>query len=685
MGKRSKRSSSDFMTIIPKGTDSLRTGQIVQGKCVQQNTRDSQSQQNQRDNEHTENFVDIEHVRLQFLEAAGYVNEESGQSGSKMREGYKEMQLYLKAIFVWKNGFQKQDTQKEELLKFLVADRDMIFNDSDNIYRSRCLNAVPLSARKKNRREDKKERRSAIIENIKAQNTLCGNEFNEHAVQLLTTITDKKGGNYPAIYKWLYSADHVGITDENRDDYEARYQVDEDGYVCKNIKLPDSKRGWKRFLKWLQDRQQPWDTWCLDISKCAESFLNLKSLPQCDIAFWTREKTNERIEQFIQKYLAEYVQQCKNQAEKYPEETSYHERERAKQNLSDFQKRYERLSRLEQDFRKVSSELHPKGKIVYSHWSENESANATKRNIEIKNCIINFFEYIQLKLNDVEEPYILNRIGGVCNSDKYKNYEQPMYLLIMALACKRNITHRWSSEIELLFPCSFSEVLPVRQRLGELKLMDKLHQILKLTEEERLESWNLYLACQGKEIHNVEESAFWRKLLSKNDGPNTVIEYERLPAIGFQLCFLDYCDECLPPHYEKLSYQLLSKAQQGGYDEFLKRNYAQITGLSCIVERQDVDEYIKRWNAPEYSNEERRKFLKEICSRHPEYTVMELCPDEEYQCLVMETAIQMYVRKRAKEKILKWFDQTYGCYLSHFGTLDKDPEIYFPGGLFYKE
>ena len=235
MGKRAKRSSSDFMTIIPKGTDSLRTGQIVQGKCVQQNTRDSQSQQNQRDNEHTENFVDIEHVRLQFLKAAGYVNEESGQSGSKMREGYKELQLYLKAIFVWKNGFQKQDTQKEELLKFLVADRDMIFNDSDNIYRSRCLNAVPLSARKKNRREDKKERRSAIIENIKAQNTLCGNEFNEHAVQLLTTITDKKGGNYPAIYKWLYSADHVGITDENRDDYEARYHVDEDGYVCKNI------------------------------------------------------------------------------------------------------------------------------------------------------------------------------------------------------------------------------------------------------------------------------------------------------------------------------------------------------------------------------------------------------------------------------------------------------------------
>ena len=41
---------------------------------------------------------------------------------------------------------------------------------------------------------------------------------------------------------------------------------------------------------------------------------------------------------------------------------------------------------------------------------------------------------------------------------------------------------------------------------------------------------------------------------------------------------------------------------------------------------------------------------------------MELCPDEEYQCLVMGTAIQMYVRKSAKEKILDWFDWTYGCY-----------------------
>ena len=248
MGKRSKHSSSDFMTIIPKGTDSPRTGQIVQGKCAQKNTMDSQSQQNQCDIEHAENFMDIEHVRLQFLEAAGYANEESGQSDSKMREGYKEKQLYLKAAFVWKNGFQKQDAQKEELLKFLGADREMIFNDSDKIYRRRCLNAVPLSARKKNRRESKEERRNAIIANIKAQNTLCGNEFNEHAEQLLTTITDKKGENYPAIYKWLYSVDHVGITDENRDDYVARYQVDEDGYVCKDIKLPDSKRGWKRFL-----------------------------------------------------------------------------------------------------------------------------------------------------------------------------------------------------------------------------------------------------------------------------------------------------------------------------------------------------------------------------------------------------------------------------------------------------
>lgn len=670
MGKRSKRSSSDFMTIIPKGTDSPRTGQIVHGKCAQQNPMDSQSQQDQHDNEHAENFVDIEHVRLQFLKAAGYVNEESGQSGSKMREGYKEKQLYLKAAFVWKNGFQKQDTQKKQLLKFLVADRDMFFNDSDNIYRSRCLNAVPLSARKKNRRESKEERRNAIIANIKAQNTLCGNEFNEHAVRLLTTITDKKGENYPAIYKWLYSVDHVGITDENRDDYEARYQVDEDGYVCKDIKLPDSKRGWKRFLKWLKNRQQPWDTWCLDISKCTKSFLSLESLSQSDIAFWTRGKANERIEQFIQKYLAEYIQQCKNRAEKYPEETSYHGQERAKQNFSDFQKRYEWLTKLEQGFLRGTPKLDIK--VKNGVWGAKRIAKKTEVLAKTEQAVLDFFKNIGLPLDqDIEEPFLLERINWVYTSEEtiaYRMSEKPMFLLTMILQCGRQVI--CSNDIEFegeeLFPCFIARISKVSQRYEQINLLDKLHQILELTEEERLESWNLYLACQGKEIRSIEESAFWRKLLSKNDGPNTEIEYERLPAIGFQLCFLDYCDECLPPHYEKLSYQLLSKAQQGGYDEFLKRNYAQITGLSCIVERQDVDEYIKRWNAPENSNEERRKFLKEICSRHPEYTVMELCPDEEYQCLVMETAIQMYVRKRAKEKILKWFDQTYSCYLSRF-------------------
>lgn len=645
----------DFMTLIPKGTgfkEEISADAEEFDPCA---VADEHSGSNS-DDENEPRFHDAEELKSYFYKAAGY----SGKCTVDM-----ERMLYLKPVFICNRGVKwltQQDKQslekKKRLLKILVADRDVIFKDGDDVFRSRSLNAYAFSGRKKDRREQySSQSRENMVEDIVAQNK-NRSVAPDNVKKLLTAIIEEAAIGKRTVYNWLYSKCHIGITDQNREDYEEKYKVDKEGYICEDMTPPKSSREWSAFRRWLKDRKNPWDTWCLDLSKCTADFKKL--LRGCNTDFLTEEFT----EIFIQMYLVEYILRCQNRDMKSVEEERYCDKKQANENFKGFQQRYKRLSRLERGFEQCTSKLAKKGEIDV--WGVRSTGEKTEDFIKIEQAIVDFFEKIGLPLKNTEESHLLNRINWVCTLEAYQKAEKPMLLLTMVLQCGKMVTS--SNDIEFringYFPYSSTHIFKDTQRYAQIELMNQLHQILALTEEEQLRSWNVYFACQGKEILSQNEFVFWRKFLLKNGEQGNQMEYGRLPVIGFQLRFLDDCDNCMPLHCEKLSYRLLSEAHRFGYSEFYKKNCTRIEALSHNVTSQNVKEYTEVWNSLDYTNEERLECLKRICSKHAARKIMKLCPNEEYQCLVMETAIRLCIRKEAEEKLYRWFTEIYNCNLS---------------------
>lgn len=605
-----------------------------------------------------------------LLQAAGYYN----TSGNCMRNNRIEEIFHLKPAFIWNNGLPKQRENAQKMLKILVADQDALFKDGEYVYRSRYQNAQYLSERKENRRTQYlHSERLMVIEQIMSDILYYDKSISKELTkELFYCVVDNAARHRRKLSDWLFSNQHIGITEYNLEYYAEKYKIDGDGYYDKNsdINLPNSVRDWRNFGARLRKSPNFNDIFLLDFSKCAADFQQM--LPPEKATFVTAEFSEWFISQCLLPYIRyqQYLNEC------FPEEVECCDKILAEKKFLNFNVKYTYLEELEAGF---SNEHYP---LSYENpnldWGTKHQKEYEQKVLKIEKAIRDFFCSLDLPLRSDVDCYLKAHINWVCaysllsgkhhttSNSSDELFEKPMLLLAMVLTCRRRIISDKCFPVSLdkLFPVHISQVRKSTQRYCEVVLLNRLHQILKLSWSEQVKSWNIYCDSQGKEIQSLEELKFWKKLLCSANGSNSIAEYKQIPAIGFQLCFLDYCNSCMPDHLEKLSYRNASNAHLGGYYQFYNENSVKIHQLSMALDAKHTKEYKRIWQSLGCKNKERYKFLENILPDYLNQEVIKLCPNEEYQCLVLETAIQKRIREAAKLKLFKWFDKAYGCSLT---------------------
>ena len=566
-----------------------------------------------------------------------------------------ERVLYMKSLFILNNDLPEKGDSAREALMLLVSDQDMLFKDGDDIYRSRYQNKAFLSERRfLNRATNSDAFREHLIQKTIVRQS---NPGLQQAEILLRTIIHAAAENRCSVYDWLYSDRHIGITEQNRAEYSARVQIDGDGYLQNTKSELTSQRAWKSFNKRMREKKNPWDIWRLDLSKCVSSFKNLFP-PKIDTSFIT----SEFCEKFIRNYLAEYIHMQQFLKLEFPDSEAYSDETRERKSFCSFSARYNRLTALADAFGNWTSvKLDNK-----TEWWTMTTAAKDPLVDEVAQCVQIFFENIGRPLRDITDSSLAGRICWVIygkDTQCYRHTAKPFLLLAMVLTCRQRIVQGedFLFDLEHMFPCQFSQISKAKQRYAEIQLLQQLHKAFSFSWAEQTESWNLYFSHQRNEIFSIEEVAFWRDLLNG--------EYEKLPVIGFQLCFLDYWSDCIPLHLEKLSYKPASDAHLGGYKRFWGINTERIRQVEEKISKQHMSRYIGCWKDPEQTNEHRREILEAMLDNFEDRHVLKDCPDDEYRCLVIETAIRERIRKQAQEKLCKWFKLAYGCSLK--GALKK--------------
>ena len=188
-----------------------------------------------------------------------------------------------------------------------------------------------------------------------------------------------------------------------------------------------------------------------------------------------------------------------------------------------------------------------------------------------------------------------------------------------------------------------------------------IHSALNLPWASCVKSWNEYLLRQGKAIQSACELSFW---LDKLRG-----DYKKLPIIGFQLCFMDFCRDCMSPHIERLSYASLSEAQNTAFPQFYFNNPSKLQEISthlakcqdCEV-KKSINEYCAWWKSPRKSNRQRREVIQSLYERLRNDTELAFQEQsDEFNLLAIEAAIRLLTIEKAQDKLVDWFDKTYDC------------------------
>ena len=232
------------------------------------------------------------------------------------------------------------------------------------------------------------------------------------------------------------------------------------------------------------------------------------------------------------------------------------------------------------------------------------------------------------------------------------------------MACQRNIFKDpigdliQPNEILTQNPLWFPRIDKACQRYAQLSLLDSLCQIFCLSDDEEKENLREFVSVYGKSMLSWEEILFWRRHLKGN--------YEFLPQIGFQLCFLNYCEQCVQPHYEHLNYRPFSKLHQGGYYRFYRRNRKALRTMSqqvCPKNRSAVHQYKVAWGKPALRGSELEKLLLQL-AQHISFDISSLRSIRRYdlrelELLVLETVLQMQIRQDAIETLMKGFSTIY--------------------------
>ena len=157
-------------------------------------------------------------------------------------------------------------------------------------------------------------------------------------------------------------------------------------------------------------------------------------------------------------------------------------------------------------------------------------------------------------------------------------------------------------------------------------------------------------------IRSVNEAKLWRNYLKD--------QYRELPQIGFQLKYIDYCTQCMPPHYETLTYLSVPDAISH-YTAALIRIIQSI--MKDAKRRKfsaaQLSEYAAAWSDPYLLRMERVHRLTEIGKATPidlsQFCISSACQTEEIKRLILEMELQITIRHQAIKQLLTAFKSVY--------------------------
>lgn len=532
-----------------------------------------------------------------------------------------EKSFFIKSLFILEKG-QPQSSQNTEAALFaLVADRDYYFADADRFYRGSKINKIFLSARKCEKRA-RKEKKCAIQDaSIQRSVSLyIHNEIIKELVISLMRITisaanDKK----QSVFNWLYSKEHI------------KQAVSSIDVFRKNVSL--------------------WDT---DILDCEKLFLEFSPhLDDSQQKYWTKE-TCEQLLLCLKQYIV-FDRQSKIQ---FPEGI---DPERIQKNEPLVQQRYQTLYSKYQAFRNDKHRLFSVDNLnqVGSIRLSTESVNPKITHLcKIIQCFIEKMHYVPKNMLNQSVTWVFQQPNKIIRHDI-----KPLVLFAMVMSSKKDDIIINQS----IFPCWNRKLRKETERYEQIVFLDKLHRAFELSPESEVNSWKLYFELQQDfGIRNIKEKSFWAEYILRKRRTPVVF-----PIIDFQLYFVQLCERCMPPHYERLSVESVTERVD---TNFFTQNEPKIFSCAHWIRGNGdvsafVSDYCRSWKSPNSTNAERRKPLRDFV-KHCESKGIAHCfsnvENENQKLLLLEAAIQLDRRNAAKEKLYDWFESI--CYFSVYGA-----------------
>ena len=601
--------------------------------------------------------TEIETYRKRLHDSCGY-------SSKDMNE--KERTLYIKALFILRNRKYLKSTHSRDALLMLVSDQDTLFNDGGPKYRTRAQNRKLFSVLRQEKRDMVVPLKSnPLIKNVYAGVFQPNEEeavFSKLLLQRIVEASGKRG-----VYRWTFSSGHIRLTVSNCEEYANKFVCHQDTFG--DLPLDDQRRE-EILATWLKDKykveklikvclseKNPNDIGLLDLTALKESCFAL--LGADDRKKYSRIFTDKFFDVFVSLVLREYMVQQNNIRNNTVAISDY--RLDNEEGFYNFKKRHERLSELQSR----SSDMPEKAPVFnLIKWWEVPGRSELLADGDVDVGIVNeiithirrFFQQIEKPLLPGDKNLSMRIVWALKRFSCNRNYV-PIIILLMVLSCRRQIAHATEIQFNTInFPVVFTGVGSAKQRYEELRLLEQLCEVFNLTPRELIRNAEEYIKFQGKQIQSRDEYVFWCRCLQRR--------YEQLPAIGFQLCYINYCTQCLYPHYETLCYSPASSLHLGGYYQFWKSNKFQLRKMAlqlCNKNQKDIASYKKVWGDPEATNEKIREKIKkfttiEVRTDALVFTQNKIEQDlDELKSLIVETIIRIYLYRKARKLLLKSF------------------------------
>ena len=526
-------------------------------------------------------------------------------------------------------------------------------------------------------------------------------------------------------YEWLYQKDHIRcseeiiekiVEDEDIRNYYIQYIHYKNGrHNDLNIEFPEiDVDKCRAFISYTLERKAPYDTWLLDYEKCAESlrreFKRRLEFMQGVENKWFKMMTSNFCEYFIDYYLTEYIHTIQKNKIETPRVLPHKSRENKV--FQGFIERYYRLVKLcdkwdeeppnEQEKFKTGIERFytylEKDGVKY--WGKRTPSKddadpyeirEAKENKEIGEALQIFMTNLGCPFKPEKQEELIKRIVWVREySESNVMTVFMLFKMILkfgpALPSNRKLLCKTD---EMFEETRFYKSIPKEKlRYEMIILIAELQKILNLEANENKYIWNVFLSYKGKEILSTDEAKFWKQLLET--------QYEDIPWIGFQLCFVDYTEKCMYLTRSSLRTCLNGALLFGhikvkgkskdckfaikGTEEHSKRKallskcdkckgfkYKEVSDLIPIIESSKnlYSSFCKIWKNPENNKDICYMTLKSFLSEFENCELMNECPNETYKIAELEVALRLFAQSKAKEKMYAWFNQFYGCSLKY--------------------